>query len=301
MNAIIEIGTNSLKLLIYRTEPDFEAVFDETIITRLSEDYNLYGVICSQALYRNIEEIQRCISVAQKYKCKNISLYGTMIFRNASNSKEVLQIILQRTGLKLNILSGQEEATYSFQAATHGIHVNNKKALVIDTGGGSTEFIFGEENSLRFAKSIDVGAVTLTDRFNLMNKVDAIVLKECKKYLLNEFNSLEIDFTPDIFIGIGGTVTTISAISQKLDSYSADKVQGSIINLKDIIKLENELSLKNLETRKNIIGLSPKRADIILGGVLIVRSIFDKYGASEMIVCDHGLRYGLALKEWRKK
>ncbi len=301
MNAIIEIGTNSLKLLIYRTEPSFEAVFDKTVITRLSENYNKTGKISLQALKRNIQEMKRNIEVIKNYNCQNIYLYGTMIFRSASNSEEVLNHIFLETGLRLQILSGQEEAKYSFLAANHCIKSEFKNSLVVDTGGGSTEFIFGKANKLEFAQSLDIGAVTLTDKYKLENEVSESVLEQCNDYLIKQLNNISLDSRPEIIIGIGGTVTTISAIIQKLDPYLPEKIQNSIINLNDIIQLENELSLKNLESRKNIIGLSPKRADIILGGLLIIKSILQKYRVTEMIVCDQGLRYGLALKEWRKK
>lgn len=301
MKAIIEIGSNSLKLLIYRTKPSFQVVLDETKITRLSQEYNLTGKISPLALNRNIQEIHRCQDIIKKYECSDVSLYGTMIFRSAKNSREVLAQILQQTGLNLHILSGQEEATYSFYAAIHDIQIKDMQVMVIDTGGGSTEFIFGRAGAIDFAESLDVGAVTLTDRFNLKNEVETSVLEEVKEYLANKFNNINVKANLGAIIGIGGTVTTISAIIQKLEDYSADKIQGSIINLNDIIELEKELATKNLAKRKNIIGLSPKRADIILGGVLIIRSILEKYEKTEMIVCDHGLRYGLALKEWRKK
>lgn len=301
MDAIIEVGSNSLKLLIYRTKPNFEVVSDETVITRLSEEFNQTGLISSQALERNIDEIKRCLRKSSEYKAQNVYLYGTMIFRSAKNSSEVLQQIYQKTGLKLSILSGEDEATYSFYAATNSLNIEKQNTLVIDTGGGSTEFIFGKDNKLEFVQSLDIGAVTLTDRFNLKNEVTNSVLKESKEYINSIFSKIKNWATPEILIGIGGTVTTISAIVQKLEPYSAEKIQSSIISLDNVIELERELSVKNIELRKDIIGLSPKRADIILGGVLIIRSILEHYGATEMIVCDQGLRYGLALKEWRKK
>lgn len=301
MNAIIEIGSNSLKLLIFEQEPEFAVILDSTTITRLSEGYNQSGEISLSALTRNIQELKTCLYIAKSYNCKNISLYGTMIFRSASNAKEVLQAIYRKTGLELQVLSGEEEAQYSFLAATHALPVENKQVLVVDTGGGSTEFIFGFNNEIQFSSSLDLGAVTLTDKFSLQNEVESSLLEKCEDFLSDKFNSIEHESCPDIILGIGGTVTTISAIVQKLETYQAEMIQGSIINLNEISNLKNKLAKSNLEKRQNIIGLSPKRADIILGGVLIIKAILEKYGATKMVVCDNGLRYGLALKEWRKK
>jgi len=301
MEAIIEIGTNSLKLFVYQTDHNLEVVLDRTIITRLGEGYNQTGEISLSALTRTLAVIHTCIKTIEGYRCRTISLYGTMIFRSAKNSEEVLSIIFQETGLKLDVISGEKEAEYSFLAAMQSFSLNNKNVLVIDTGGGSTEFIFGLNGIIEKALSLNIGAVTATDRFLLSNKVDALSLERCEKYLKEKISGVDNTIKPDIIIGIGGTVTTISAIVQKLELYSAEKVHGSKVLLNDIYELETELAEKNLEERKDIIGLSPKRADIILGGVLIIKSILENFKVSEMLVCDHGLRYGLALKEWRKK
>ena len=224
-----------------------------------------------------------------------------MIFRRANNGKEIVQRIKAETGLSVEILSGEEEAEYSYLAAIKTLGLSNKNILVIDTGGGSTEFIFGSGEMINYAKSIDVGAVTLTDKFNLVDQVENSVLEQCHKYLASELNQINYRNHLDMIIGIGGTVTTISAIIQNLVPYEANKVQGSIINLEDVTKLQNSLASKNLTEKQNISGLSPKRADIILGGVIIIKSILEHHGANKMIVCDRGLRYGLALKNWRKK
>ncbi len=301
MKAIIEIGTNSLKLLVFKTDPLFEVVLDRTIITRMGEGYNQTGQISLRAVKRNIEEIEECLKVIKSYQCSDVSLYGTMIFRSARNSEDALNEIYQETGLVLHVITGDQEAEYSFLAAMDSFPSNNEDILVIDTGGGSTEFIFGKNRKVGIAKSIDVGAVTLTERFGLDCEVDATTLQKCDDFLFNKFRDIKEDFVPRAIIGIGGTVTTLASIIQKLESYSVSRVHGSKVNLKDIIELEAELASKNIEKRKSIIGLSPKRADIILGGILIVKSILKKYGVNEMLVCDHGLRYGLALKEGRKQ
>jgi len=277
MNAIIEIGSNSLKLLIYKTEPTFEVVLDKTTITRLSEGYNETGEISVLALHRNIDEIHKCLHLARKHNCEKIAIYGTMIFRSARNNEEVLRYIREQTGLELKVLSGQQEAKYSYLAATYSLPIKNGKVLVVDSGGGSTEFIFGRNGEVSYAQSIDVGAVTLSDKFKLQNEVGPEIIDKCESYLKDKFKRIEPEQIPDTIIGIGGTVTTISAMLQKLEVYSAEKVHGSSIELKDIVKLEKEISLKNLEMRKSIIGLSPKRADIILGGLLIIKSIFENF------------------------
>ncbi len=300
MKAVIEIGTNSLKVLIYRSKDTFQVVYDKTSITRLGEGFHKSGKISQEALKRNIEEINKAKEICQHYNCQQISVFGTMIFRSASNTEEVIASIYKNCNLQVRVLTGQEEAKYSFLAASYSLPVKDKKILVIDTGGGSTEFITGKNNEISLAKSLNIGAVTLTDLFSLINKVAHKTIIKSQDYLREELASVITMPKPDVIVGIGGTVTTISAIVQKLETYSAQRVQGSRVEKYQITDLITELASKNMQERQRIIGLSAKRADIILGGVLIINSILDRFNSSELLVCDNGLRYGLALKEWRK-
>ncbi len=301
MNGIIEIGTNSLKLLIYKSKPNFEVIYDKTSITRLGQDYHKTGIICHEALERNIAAISKSLEICKTMNCSSVSLYGTMIFRSASNIDYVRKSILDKTSLNLQILTGQEEANYSYLAASYSLAIRDKRLLVIDTGGGSTELILGFNDQVNYARSINIGAVTLTDLFDLANKVTENTLSKCQDYLKSQLQVISLDNKPEGLVGIGGTITTISAMVQKLETYSADKVQGSSFYISHLNELVSQLASKNLQERRSIIGLSPKRADIILGGLLIVRAILLKFASKEMIVCDNGLRYGLALNEWRIK
>jgi exopolyphosphatase/guanosine-5'-triphosphate,3'-diphosphate pyrophosphatase len=201
----------------------------------------------------------------------------------------------------LQILSGEEEAKYSFLAATSSLSLADKRLLVVDTGGGSTEFISGSMSQINYQTSLELGAVILTDLFSLDKRVNLETLTRAKNYINKQLASLPNFPHPELIVGIGGTVTTISAIVQKLQVYSAQKVQASTIASRQVTELIAQLACKNFQERQSIIGLSVKRADIILGGVLIINSILDKFEKNDILVCDNGLRYGLALKEGRKK
>lgn len=302
INAIIEIGTNSLKFLMFRLNSDMEVIIDETSITRLGEGYLQSRLISELAFQRNIIEIEKWVTKAKNLGCNNISIYGTMIFRKAENGIEIAQRIRERTGFTCEILSEEQEAEYSYLAAIKTLELPSAKStLVIDSGGGSTELIFGIDETIEYAKSLDVGAVTLTDKFHLVDKVESPIIEQCNEYLARLLNKIDYQTKVDSVIGIGGTITTISAVLQGLEPYQADKVHGSIITLEGITALQTKLAPKSLAEKKNIIGLSTKRADIILGGVLIVKTILEKCKATKMVVCEQGLRYGLALKNWRRK
>lgn len=302
INAIIEIGTNSLKFLVIRLDSEVKVIIDETSITRLGEGYLQSRLISESAFQRNLIGVKRCLSEAKKLGCDNISIYGTMIFRKAKNGTEIAQRIEEQTGFSCKILSEAQEAEYSYLAAVKTLDLSSaQNTLVIDSGGGSTELIFGSGETIKYTKSLDVGAVTLTDKFNLVNEVESAIIEQCNKYLATLLDEIDYQTEVDSVIGIGGTITTISAVLQGLEPYQADKVQGSIITLEGITELQISLVAKKLAEKENIIGLSTKRADIILSGVLIVKATLERYEATKMMVCDQGLRYGLALKNWRRK
>lgn len=294
MKCIIELGTNSLKFLLYRESVGLDILIDETKITRLGEGYFSNNFIDDPAISRTVSEIKLSIKKAKKLGCTDISIYGTMILRQASNAQAVIDKIFRSTGIPVTILSGLEEARLSFLAATHTLNLPQEEILVIDSGGGSTEFILGKAGKIISSISINLGAVTLTDKYSLKNEVNYQQLLRCEAHVNRHIIPQVSEFSPKYIIGIGGTVTTISAILQQLAPYVREKVQGSRISLEEVLEMQTSLSLKNLEERKDIIGLSPKRADIILGGVIIVGCIMDIFELEEMTVCDQGLRYGIA-------
>src|SRR5690554_2626969 len=207
INALIEIGTNSLKFLIVRLDSEVKVIIDETSITRLGEGYQQTQLISEDAFQRNLIEIERCISEAKKLDCDNISIYGTMIFRKAKNGAETAQRIEERTGLACEVLSEAQEAEYSYLAAVRTLQLSSaQNTLVIDSGGGSTELVFGSGETVKYAKSLDVGAVTLTDKFNLVNEVENSTIEQGNKYLITLLDKIDYQTEVDSVIGIGGTI-----------------------------------------------------------------------------------------------
>lgn len=292
--SVIELGTNSLKYLLIR---DDEVIFDCNEITRLGENYHKSGIISQKALKRTIKVIKKYQKISEDNNAK-VMLVATMILRSAKNNKEVIEQIEAETSLKTRILSGIEEAKFSYLAALKTLNISSDTAaIVVDSGGGSTEIIQGDEGKIILSQSFNIGAVTLSEEFNLTNEVSAKDIKLCQNKIDKCLSDLceKNDSGKFMLIGVGGTITTISAIIQELAVYNQDKVQGSAINYSDIYSLVLELAQMPLSEKKEIIGLSEKRADIILGGAIIFKQIMQILEIDEIIVCDKGLRYGLLL------
>ncbi len=296
MKGLLEIGTNSIKCMAFRrVEDKFEFVVDKQVITQLGEGYLKSALISKEALSRTCKELKKAKKELLDLGCQEIDLIGTMILRRAENREMVVKQISEDLGLELKVLTGEEEAQYSFKAAVRTLALEgDEKILVVDSGGGSSEAIFGEKGKILHAQSIDIGAVTLTEKFNLDNVVSHEIIMSCEQYVNRVFTTLDKEYQCSKLVVIGGSATTVSAMIQELDPYDSTKVQGSIVAMEQLFELQDKVANLTTEQRKELVGLSPKRANIILGGIIIIGCILDRSNIREMIVCDRGLRYGYA-------
>jgi exopolyphosphatase / guanosine-5'-triphosphate,3'-diphosphate pyrophosphatase len=168
---------------------------------------------------------------------------------------------------------------------------------VFDTGGGSTEFTFGRGPEVEEHFSLDVGAVPYTERFGLAGSVAPAVLGDALTAISADLARLDGRPPPDTLVGMGGAVTNITAVKLGLATYDAtydpDAVQGAVL---DRAEIDHQIELyrsRDAEARRAIVGLQPKRADVILAGVCIVRTVMEKLGRQTLTVSDRGLRHGL--------
>ncbi len=217
--------------------------------------------------------------------------------RDARNSAEVRARILNKLGIEIRVISGAEEAAYSFLAVQRGLSPLGRELLVIDIGGGSTEFIFGNDDGVTRAASIDVGSVRLTERYLHADPVHAaefaamaaavdVALAPIAAAFSSQGSSLTL-------VGIAGTFTTLAAIEKRLARYSHSQVHGSVLTLAEVKRQVALLQEKSIAQRKEIVGLEPKRADVIFAGAYLIEKIMERFGASQVVVSDQGVRYGL--------
>ena len=301
--AIIDVGTNSIKLLIAEKEKnrDFSFINDEIDITRLGEGISDDNLLQEKAMSRTIEGIKNFYQkiVVQNVPRENIFLKGTMCLRKAKNSSLFKEMLFHETGLDIDIISGDEEARLSYLAAYELTKENSKANLIFDIGGGSTEFILGRGKDLIYKKSINIGAVVITEKYLGFDKVNSTQMESAQKYIAtlikNEILTelLQINEPIENIIGIGGTVTTMGAIQEKMIKYNPDIIQGLSIDSKQVIQQISNFANKDIEEKIKIPGLSPKRADIILGGVLIVEQILQLFTKNHFIISNQALRHGV--------
>ena len=198
------------------------------------------------------------------------------------------------------MISGEEENRLAYLAVQAGLGVRDGSLVVFDTGGGSSQFTFGTGPKLDDRFSVDVGAVRYTERFRLGDVVAPDVLVEAMQAISADLSSLDDRGAPDALVAMGGAVTNITAVSHSMATYDPDVVQGTVLDRAEIDRQIELYSSLDAEARRSIVGLQPKRADVILAGACIVRTVMEKLDQQKLTVSDRGLRHGLALERFER-
>jgi exopolyphosphatase/guanosine-5'-triphosphate,3'-diphosphate pyrophosphatase len=297
--AFIDIGTNTILCLIAEIKNDgsFDVFDDLAEITRLGQGVHQTGRISPEGEERSLKVLQRYLERCKRLNVEKIIAVGTSALRDARNSAEVRARFEVQLGFDVRVISGDEEAEYAFLAVQQGLPLNRRELLVVDVGGGSTEFVRGNAAGVVEAISIGVGSVRLTEQFL---RSDPVQTEECEKMVIaieKELTRLPNQWLKDdsilTLVGIAGTFTTLSAVEKKLVCYTHGEVHGSRLTLSEVRRQVALFQGKTIMERKAIPGLEPNRADVILAGACLIERIMTLFHSERVIVSDHGVRYGL--------
>ncbi len=267
--AIIDIGSNSIKMRIYE-DLDFYHPSYYMNVTRLAKGLMESGKLCKQSIDDSFDTIVEFKKIADDNKVDNIYIFATQALREASNRDVLLNKVNDTIGIDIDVIDGQTEAEIGYLGASSEIRGD---ITLIDIGGASTEIVMGKER-IEYAKSYPVGAVKLREE-----QVD----------LNNIFNTFEVSGT---FVGIGGTITTIAAIKNEIDDYKRSAIQAITITLDEIEAIQNRLLAMSIDERKSVIGLHPSRADIICYGIEILLHVMRINNIGRVMVSDFGSMEG---------
>ncbi len=290
--ASIDIGTNSTRLLVAEySGKNLKRVETALLTTRLGKGM-AGGRLLPETMGHTAEAVGLFHRKALALGATAVIVAATSAVRDASNKSDFLRLVKEMTGLPVRVLSGGEEAALSWRGALHGLPVDPAAALVVDIGGGSSEFIWMAGGRLKLA-SVNAGAVRLTESgaggeatYNILRPA----LEEVKQYP-----------PPPCLVGTGGTVTTLAAVDQRLARYDPDRVHGYRLGLATVQGILKKLKAMTLEERRKLPGLQPERADIIIAGVRIAAIIMENLGYQSMLTSDCDILYGLALEEVGRK
>jgi exopolyphosphatase/guanosine-5'-triphosphate,3'-diphosphate pyrophosphatase len=298
-SAFIDVGTNTVLCLIadIRETGRFRVLDDLADISRLGQGVDRTRRISTEGEQRALEILERYRDNCQSLGVEEIFAVGTSALRDAENSAEVRARLHAKLGFEIRVISGAEEAAYSFLAVTRALPLTSRELLVVDIGGGSSEFIRGNDDGVSKVLSVDVGSVRLTERFLHSDPVRgdevAAMLATIDRELapvIGRFASANAALT---LVGIAGSFTTVAAIEKRLVNYSHSEVHGSRLSLGEVRRQIQLFREKSIDERKQIAGLEAKRADVIFAGACLIERIMTSFHAASVIVSDQGVRYGL--------
>jgi len=313
--ASIDVGTNTVLLLVAERRDDgtFFAVDERMELTRLGRGVDRTHLLDAAAIEETVAAVRDFAAAARDAGADDLVITATSAARDARNGGAFFDAVRDACGVVPEVLSGEEEARLSYESARRDFGQADALA-VMDVGGGSTELIFGVGGELLFARSLDVGAVRLTERWLHSDPPSAGELAALRADLAQPFAKLGADLAPHFakrevdhpsqpappspppgasLVGVAGTVTTLCALHLGLDAYDGSLVHGQRLALPAIRTLANRLANLDLAARKALPCLPPKRADVIVAGAELVAELMEALGFEELIVSDRGVRWGL--------
>jgi len=247
---------------------------------------------------RTAASIAEMADEARRQGAEAIAAVGTAGLRIASNSQEFIQLVRERCGVEIEVISGDDEARLAYRAATAALGPSHGSRAVFDTGGGSSQFTFGEGDRIDEQFSVDVGAARFTERFGLDEAVSKEALSAALTAIATDLQRLDGRPAPDALLGMGGAVTNLAAVKHALTAYDRDVVQGTVLDRDEVDRQLELYRTTGGEERARIAGLQPNRAGVILAGACIVRTVLEKLGRDSLTVSDHGLRHGLLIERF---
>jgi len=305
--AAIDIGTNSIHLVVARPTGNnrFEVIDRDKEVVRLGSGSGDMKRLAPEAMERGLAALRRFQQVASS-RGAEIHAVATSAVREADNRREFVRRALQEAGVRVAVISGTEEARLIRLGALQTVPAYEQRHLLIDIGGGSTEFIIGERDEVLGSRSLKLGAIRLTERFGLAGAVKPKTLDECRQFIrsyLAPVIRMVDTFGFEIAIGSSGTIVNLLQVSRaRKGEGPLRQISGATFDAEDVRGVVDVLaSSASLEERSAIPGLEPKRADIVLGGALVLEQAFSSLGIRQIVVSDSALREGVLLDALRRR
>jgi exopolyphosphatase / guanosine-5'-triphosphate,3'-diphosphate pyrophosphatase len=291
--ASIDIGTNSVLLTIVELADDgqLQPLYEAASITRIGEGLGTTGNFCAAAMDRTATVLQEYSARCQEYDVEGVVAAGTAAFRKAQNSQTFIERITKACGFTIQIVSGEKEAQLAFHAAAHDFGAD---IMVLDIGGGSTEFIWPTAETIE-AHSFPLGSVSLHEAYCTSDPIDDTEYDIIREATCSALALVQraITTAPPQLVALAGTATTLAAMHLKLEEYQHDQVHGHSLTRQAIETLLAQLRGAKLEERRVMAGLEPARADVILAGTILLAETMRIFDYDEVTISDRGVRWGM--------
>ena len=292
--ASIDIGTNTILLLIAEVEGGrVNPLFEMETVVRLGEGVPKNRILMNEAMDRGLQTLSQYLEQCQAMEVQKFFAVGTSALREAKNSEVFLKLVKEELNLSIEVISAEEEAQLSFLAVAKDLRDVKKTILVVDVGGGSTEFILGRGNQICQWISLPLGSVHFTEQFLRSDPIHKEewekMERRVRKWLVDTPHSVD----PLSLVAVGGTATTLASVEQGLDEFIAEKIHHFVLKKEALKKQLLLYRSKTVEERKKIPGLPAARADVILAGGAILYFAMEELECPSVLISCHGVRYGL--------
>ncbi|MDT3424722.1 exopolyphosphatase/guanosine-5'-triphosphate,3'-diphosphate pyrophosphatase [Paenibacillus forsythiae] len=292
---IIDIGSNSIRLVIYETTPEggYRIIKESKYSARLSEKITKEGRLEREALETIVPVLLQFKMVCRVYGVSRVRTGATAAIRNAANSEEITSFLSDAAEMPIEIISGQQEAYFGFLGVINAFDVED--GFVIDIGGGSTEITLFQNRSYRHSISFPFGAVNTNVMFGQGGNWSGEQVRRLEAFVrehLADCDWLRAGKGLPLY-GLGGTLRTLGKMDQKGRNYSLPNSHGYTISTETIKRFMETLPAMSYDKRKNIDGLSKSRADIIVSGLIIFHTVYQYIGAGQAVISGEGLREGM--------
>ncbi|MCG7209963.1 Ppx/GppA phosphatase family protein [Streptomyces arenae] len=305
--AAIDCGTNSIRLLVADVHPETGELVDldrRMTIVRLGQGVDRTGRLAPEALERTFAACREYAAVIKEHGAERLRFVATSASRDAENRDEFVRGVLDILGVEPEVITGDQEAEFSFTGATRELSGRDdlaKPFLVVDIGGGSTEFVVGDAH-VRAARSVDVGCVRMTERHLVHEGHVSDPPTEAETAAMRADIERALDLAEETvplreartLVGLAGSVTTLSAIHQDLPEYDSAAIHHSRIPCARVRELTEWLLRSTHAERAAIPSMHPGRVDVIGAGALVLLSIMERVGAEEVVVSEHDILDGIA-------
>ena len=300
--AVLDIGTNSTRLLIADVDPStgaVEEVLRRSVVTRLGDGVDAGGSLSEEAIDRVLRTLAEYRAAIDSHRCQANLAVLTSAVRDASNGAAFATRVRERFGLDARVLTGSEEAQLTFLGAMSGRPAPTEPTVVIDIGGGSTEFVVGSGHTAGFHVSLPAGVVRMSERHIHSDPPDPT---ELQSLALDTRTTFLEGLPPDVRapvsrgIAVAGTATSAAAMDQQLDPYDPARVHGYPLMLATVDLLLARLADMTEAQRREVVGLDPARAPTIVAGMVLLAEALRAFALEDVEVSEHDILFGGALR-----
>lgn len=304
--AVIDIGTNSIKLLVGEVSDGIVRPIDErSEQTRLGAGFYETHVLQPVTISRTASAVGRFVAQAREYDASAIRVVATSAARDAKNPGELVEAVRRVSGLRVEIISGEQEAEWVYRGVTSDERFHGRPLLILDVGGGSTEFILGDQERHRFRQSFPLGSVRLLEKLRPRDPPSIQDVADCRdwlqKFLKHQIGpAMESTLTDAarrqvLLVGTGGTTTILARIEKKLTHFTREEIDGTCLTHARVLEFMVHLWSLPLAERRKVPGLPGNRADVIIMGVAIYEAVMQHFHIDALHISTRGLRFGALL------